>query len=143
MPVASGHHDIVNILGHFLYFFLFVYSYEHLAVPSPTHSNTHPSNTAKMHTREHKRQKSSPFIKMDPDCAVCSLPADAACGCEANGLDIAVKQAEQKVMGSIYSEIKLVLLLMSRDCLSNADKILPGNGRAVEHKTSYWSTFDS
>lgn len=63
-----------------------------------------------MYTRELKRQKSKSVIKMDPDCAVCHLPADAACDCEAKGLDVAVKQAEDKVMRSIYSEIRLVLV---------------------------------
>lgn len=60
------------------------------------------------HTRQPSRQKSKSVIKMDPDCAVCHLPADAACDCEAKGLDTAVKQAEAKVMNSIYSEIRWV-----------------------------------
>lgn len=88
-----------------------------------------------MYTREPKRQKSKSVIKMDPDCAVCHLPADAACDCEAKGLDIAVKQAEDKVMRSIYSEIRLVLALLSRrtEVLTN----LLGNGYEAAHRTSY------
>jgi len=43
---------------------------------------------------------------MDPDCAICRAPAEAACDCEAKGLEVAVKQAEEKVMLSIYEEIR-------------------------------------
>ncbi|KAF4980774.1 hypothetical protein FZEAL_3288 [Fusarium zealandicum] len=37
---------------------------------------------------------------MDPDCAICHAPANMACDCEAKGLDVAVKQAEDRMMRS-------------------------------------------
>ncbi|QSZ29976.1 hypothetical protein DSL72_004494 [Monilinia vaccinii-corymbosi] len=43
---------------------------------------------------------------MDPDCAICSQPATAKCDCEANGLTVAVRQAEQRMMTSIYTDIR-------------------------------------
>ncbi|KAH8592888.1 hypothetical protein B0O99DRAFT_223412 [Bisporella sp. PMI_857] len=43
---------------------------------------------------------------MDPDCAICSQPAAARCECEANALDKAVSQAEQKMMASMLNEIR-------------------------------------
>ena len=43
---------------------------------------------------------------MDPDCAICSHPAAANCECEANALDTAIKQAEQKMMASVFSDIR-------------------------------------
>lgn len=43
---------------------------------------------------------------MDPDCAICSQPALAQCECEAKGLDIAVRQAEQKMMTSVFNDIR-------------------------------------
>lgn len=43
---------------------------------------------------------------MDPDCAICHAPAQAACECEAKGLDMAIRQAEDRVMKSIYAEIR-------------------------------------
>jgi len=43
---------------------------------------------------------------MDPDCAICSKPALAQCECEANGLDIAVRQAEQRMMASVFNDIR-------------------------------------
>ncbi|KAL2061859.1 hypothetical protein VTL71DRAFT_7237 [Oculimacula yallundae] len=43
---------------------------------------------------------------MDPDCAICSQPALAQCECEAKGLDIAVRQAEMRMMGSIFNDIR-------------------------------------
>lgn len=43
---------------------------------------------------------------MDPDCAICSQPALAQCECEAKGLDIAVRQAEQRMMTSVFNDIR-------------------------------------
>ncbi|KAF7881515.1 hypothetical protein EAF00_011884 [Botryotinia globosa] len=43
---------------------------------------------------------------MDPDCAICSQPAVAKCECEANGLTVAVRQAEQRMMTSVYNDIR-------------------------------------
>lgn len=60
-----------------------------------------------MYTREPKPRK--PIIKMDPDCAICGAPAQAACDCEAKGLDMAIKQAEDRVMRSIYTDIRFAL----------------------------------
>lgn len=65
---------------------------------------------AKMYTRELRRRKSKAVIKMDPDCAICQAPAHAACDCEAKGLDVAIKQAEDRIMSSIYSDIRYVTL---------------------------------
>ncbi|GJN66756.1 hypothetical protein PLIIFM63780_004224 [Purpureocillium lilacinum] len=60
-----------------------------------------------MYTREPKekpRRKS--VIKMDPNCAICNAPATLACDCEAKGLEMAVRQAEDRMMRSIYSDIR-------------------------------------
>lgn len=43
---------------------------------------------------------------MDPNCAICSAPATLACDCEAKGLELAVRQAEDRMMRSIYSDIR-------------------------------------
>ncbi|KAH6635537.1 hypothetical protein B0J18DRAFT_462616 [Chaetomium sp. MPI-SDFR-AT-0129] len=43
---------------------------------------------------------------MDPDCAICHAPASMACECEAKGLELAVKQAEMRMMNSIYNDIR-------------------------------------
>ncbi|OLN88256.1 hypothetical protein CCHL11_00405 [Colletotrichum chlorophyti] len=43
---------------------------------------------------------------MDPDCAICHAPASVACDCEAKGLDVAIKQAEHRMMQSIYNDIR-------------------------------------
>lgn len=60
-----------------------------------------------MHTRDLKVRKT--VIRMDPDCAICHAPASMACDCEAKGLEVAVKQAEERMMRSIYGDIRLVL----------------------------------
>ncbi|KAL7789051.1 hypothetical protein V8C37DRAFT_411407 [Trichoderma ceciliae] len=57
-----------------------------------------------MHTRDSKVRKT--IIRMDPDCAICHAPASMACDCEAKGLEVAVKQAEERMMRSIYSDIR-------------------------------------
>lgn len=45
-------------------------------------------------------------IRMDPDCAICRAPANMQCDCEAKGLDTAVRQAEARMMQSIYNDIR-------------------------------------
>ncbi|KAK6827857.1 hypothetical protein PG990_009495 [Apiospora arundinis] len=57
-----------------------------------------------MYTRDRKPRKS--VIRMDPDCAICHAPASLQCDCEAKGLETAVRQAESRVMQSLYSEIR-------------------------------------
>ncbi|KAJ2905431.1 hypothetical protein MKZ38_005529 [Zalerion maritima] len=56
-------------------------------------------------SKRHRRRSTS-LLKMDPDCAICRLPADADCGCEAKGLETAIKQAEQRIMHAMYMEIR-------------------------------------
>jgi len=45
---------------------------------------------------------------MDPDCAICSQPALVHCECEAKGLEIAIKQAETRMMSGVFSDIRFV-----------------------------------
>ncbi len=56
---------------------------------------------------KHSRSK-KPIKIMDPDCAICSQPALAQCECEVKGLDIAVRQAEQRMMTSVFNDIRYV-----------------------------------
>lgn len=44
---------------------------------------------------------------VDPDCAVCHSPAPLLCECEAIGLETAMKQAEERMMTSIYRDIRV------------------------------------
>ena len=54
-----------------------------------------------------KNARSKKTIKiMDPDCAICSQPALVQCECEAKGLDTALRQAEQRMMASVFSDIR-------------------------------------
>ncbi|ORY62961.1 uncharacterized protein BCR38DRAFT_458229 [Pseudomassariella vexata] len=62
-----------------------------------------------MYTREYSRDYSKPrksVIRMDPDCAICHAPATLACDCEAKGLEVAIRQAESRMMQSIYTDIR-------------------------------------
>ena len=52
---------------------------------------------------------------MDPDCAICSAPATLQCECEAKGLDIAVKQAEHRMMTGVFNEIRYTIFNPSSD----------------------------
>ncbi|KHN94176.1 uncharacterized protein MAM_07913 [Metarhizium album ARSEF 1941] len=45
-------------------------------------------------------------VSMDPNCAICHAPAALACECEARGLDIAIRQAEDHMMRSVYDDIR-------------------------------------
>ena len=56
---------------------------------------------------KHSRSK-KPIKIMDPDCAICNQPALAQCECEAKGLDVAVRQAEQRMMTSVFTDIRYI-----------------------------------
>ncbi|KAL1891232.1 hypothetical protein Cpir12675_005050 [Ceratocystis pirilliformis] len=43
---------------------------------------------------------------MDPDCAICGSPANTACECESKSLEMAIKHAEQRIMQSVYDDIR-------------------------------------
>lgn len=46
-------------------------------------------------------------IIFDPDCAICHAPAEEmACECEATVLELYLRQAVERVMGPIYSDIR-------------------------------------
>lgn len=57
-----------------------------------------------MHSVDIKPRKC--IIKMDPDCAVCQAPASMACNCEAKGLETAIDDAENKMMNSVYDDVR-------------------------------------
>ncbi len=62
---------------------------------------------AKMFATDYQYQKPrKSVIRMDPDCAICRAPATMACDCEAKGLETAVRQAEARMMQSIYNDIR-------------------------------------
>lgn len=57
-------------------------------------------------TRHRRRYRRPRRIRMDPDCAICAQPALARCECESKGLDTAVRQAEQRMMASVFTQIR-------------------------------------
>lgn len=79
---------------------------------------------------------------MDPDCAICHAPADADCGCEAKGLETAIKQAEQRMMHAVYNEIRTWVRQHAQDYvlqyfgqLSDARK--QAHRRQIDSMTAY------
>ncbi|KAJ1333503.1 hypothetical protein MN608_03494 [Microdochium nivale] len=64
------------------------------------------------------------ILKMDPDCAVCHAPATMACNCEAQSLEVAVEQAENRMMQSIYDEIRSWVRLHAQDYILEYFKLL-------------------
>jgi len=61
---------------------------------------------------------------MDPDCAVCSAPALAECGCEAKALDTAVRQAEQRMMATFFNDVRAWVRNHAQDCVLNYFTVL-------------------
>lgn len=59
-----------------------------------------------MYSVETFQQSQQSIVRMDPDCAICHAPAAVTCDCEAKGLEMAVKQAEARMMQSIYNDIR-------------------------------------
>lgn len=98
----------------------------------------------RMH-RSRRRSRSCPAIRpasnMDPDCAICSAPATLQCECEANRLDIAVRQAEQRMMTGVFNEIRYALSIYN---LRKASSLIGSGhvdlGCAPMRKTTYSPT---
>lgn len=69
------------------------------------------------HVRTHYHQAApAKKLTMDPDCAICHAPATLACDCEAKGLETAIRQAEARVMQSVYNDVRYVLDSFSLCC---------------------------
>lgn len=88
-----------------------------------------------MHTSEYDFGGYKPrkqIIRMDPDCAICHRPATMACDCEAKGLEVAVRQAEQRMMQSIYSDIRQWVRSHAQDYILEYFRLL-GDRRKAAH----------
>jgi hypothetical protein len=57
------------------------------------------------------------FLKFDPDCAICNAPAFQGCDCEARGFDIAVRQAEQRILAPKFNRIRAWVRGQSQDAV--------------------------
>ncbi|OAA56683.1 hypothetical protein SPI_07690 [Niveomyces insectorum RCEF 264] len=55
------------------------------------------------------------IIRMDPDCAICHAPVSLKCDCEAQSLEVAILQAEGRVMQQIYEDIRVWVRTHARD----------------------------
>jgi hypothetical protein len=94
---------------------------------------------------EHKLRKT--VIKMDPDCAICHRPATAACECEAKGLDVAIKQAEDQMMRSMYNDIRTWVRARAQDYILEYFRLLADRRKAahrnlIEHITQHaWTHY--
>ncbi|TAQ91460.1 hypothetical protein B7494_g140 [Chlorociboria aeruginascens] len=66
-----------------------------------------------------------PYRKMeDPDCAICSQPAIAQCECEAKGLTVAIRHAEQRMMTSVFNEIRTWVRTHAQDYILDYFRVL-------------------
>ncbi|KAK5998624.1 hypothetical protein PT974_01005 [Cladobotryum mycophilum] len=74
---------------------------------------------------------------MDPDCAICHAPASLACDCEAKGLEVAVKQAEERMMRSIYNDIRTWVRAHAQDYILEYFRLL-----AERRKTAHSAHLD-
>ncbi|KAH7031223.1 uncharacterized protein B0I36DRAFT_362944 [Microdochium trichocladiopsis] len=68
---------------------------------------------------------------MDPDCAVCHAPASMACNCEARSLEVAVEQAETKMMQSVYDDVRNWVRLHAQDYILEYFKLLTERRKAA------------
>ncbi|KND87725.1 hypothetical protein TOPH_07645, partial [Tolypocladium ophioglossoides CBS 100239] len=46
------------------------------------------------------------ILTLNPDCAICTLPAEAKCDCEAVAFETTVRQAETRMMERVYGDIR-------------------------------------
>ncbi|KAJ4115420.1 hypothetical protein NW768_011272 [Fusarium equiseti] len=68
-------------------------------------ASNHEGMTGNWPPHPHASQN-QPLLRMDPDCAICHAPASMDCDCEPKALDLAIKHAEERMMGSIVKEIR-------------------------------------
>jgi hypothetical protein len=68
---------------------------------------------------------------MDPDCAICRAPATMACECEAKGLELFIKQAEERMMKSIYSDIRKWVRAHAQDYILEYFRLLAERRKAA------------
>ncbi|KAB5576498.1 hypothetical protein GE09DRAFT_1170110 [Coniochaeta sp. 2T2.1] len=68
---------------------------------------------------------------MDPDCAICRAPASMGCDCEAKGLDQAIRQAEARMMQSIYNDIKSWVRAHAQDYILEYFRLLTDRRKAA------------
>ncbi|PHH65875.1 hypothetical protein CDD81_1244 [Ophiocordyceps australis] len=73
-------------------------------------------------------------IRMDPNCAICQAPAIMACDCEAKGLEVAVRQAEERMMRSIYADIRAWVRAHAQDYVLEYFRLL-ADRRKTAHTT--------
>ncbi|KAK3898997.1 hypothetical protein C8A05DRAFT_46822 [Staphylotrichum tortipilum] len=85
-----------------------------------------------MYTRDYNSKSRKGIIRMDPDCAICHAPASLACECEAKGLEVAVKQAESRMMQSIYNDIRSWVRAHAQDYILEYFRLLTER-RKVAH----------
>jgi hypothetical protein len=69
-------------------------------------------------------------VRMDPDCAICQAPASMACECEAKGLEVAVRQAESRMMQSIYNDIRSWVRAHAQDYILEYFRLLTERRKA-------------
>ncbi|KAI1633961.1 hypothetical protein F4809DRAFT_643902 [Biscogniauxia mediterranea] len=82
-----------------------------------------------MYNNKEKSRKS--VIRMDPDCAICHAPANLACDCEAKGLEVAVRQAESRMMQSVYNDIRSWVRAHAQDYILEYFRLLTERRKAA------------
>lgn len=84
-------------------------------LPAYTESDILSSDESTMNNPRHNRRPSAPALKdderpqplsMDPNCSICHLPFSSSCDCETKAMEVAFRQAENKVMKSVYRDIR-------------------------------------
>ncbi|KAJ4300490.1 hypothetical protein N0V88_003165 [Collariella sp. IMI 366227] len=84
-----------------------------------------------MHIRDYNPKPRKGVLRMDPDCAICQAPASLACECEAKGLEVAVRQAESRMMQSIYNDIRSWVRAHAQDYILEYFRLLTERRKAA------------
>lgn len=84
-----------------------------------------------MYTRDYNPKPRKGVVRMDPDCAICHAPASLACECEAKGLEVAVRQAESRMMQSILNDIRSWVRAHAQDYILEYFRLLTERRKAA------------
>jgi len=83
---------------------------------------------------------------LDPNCAICNAPPQAQCPCEAERLEIAVRQAEHRMLDAMMADVRDWVIqharsyvLQSFTRISGIRKAQHSNYLASLHQASYYS----
>ena len=78
-------------------------------------SNTSSRDQRNDYDRSYPPHPAADMDNFDPECAICSAPPAAKCGCESMALDKAIRMAEERMMANHFLKVRDWVRLHAQD----------------------------